>query len=215
MRILVVDDEKELLSLLLISLKNDFIVDTASEVDEAKAFLDAFSYQVAVLDRTFHGSDKAKELISYVKEKNPNCGVLLLSALVGVDDKVEGLFLGADDYLEKPFDIKELRARIAALARRYMPKSIDIENIKIELASKNVFKDGVLTQLSKNENALLFYLLSRKNQVASREEIMDAIYENPQDKLQNTVDELVARVRKKLCHSIIKTVKTRGFVIEI
>lgn len=215
MRILIADDEKELLSLLAISLKNDFIVDIASEADEAKSFLDAFSYQVAVFDRTFHGVDKAKELVAYAKEKNPNCAVLILSALSTVDDKVEGLFFGADDYLEKPFDIKELKARLIALARRFASKNIAIEDIEIDLSSKIVSKDGRPVSLSKNEHALLFYLLSRKNQIASREEIMDAIYENPQDKLQNTIDELVARVRKKLSPGLIKTVKTRGFTIEV
>ncbi len=215
MRILVADDEKELLSLIAISLKNDFIVDVASEADEAKSFLDAFSYQVAVFDRTFHGVDKAKELIAYAKEKNPNCAVLILSALATVDDKVEGLFFGADDYLEKPFDIKELKARLIALARRFAPKNIVIENIEIDPSLKIVLKDKHPVSLSKNEHALLFYLVSRKNQIASREEIMDAIYENPQDKLQNTIDELVARVRKKLSPRLIKTVKTRGFTIEV
>jgi len=215
MRILVADDEKELLSLLAISLKNDFIVDVASEADEAKSFLDAFSYQVAVFDRTFQGVDKAKELVAYAKEKNPNCAVLILSALSTVDDKVEGLFFGADDYLEKPFDIKELKARLIALARRFAPKNIAIEDIEIDPVSKIVLKDKRPVSLSKNEHALLFYLLSRKNQIASREEIMDAIYENPQDKLQNTIDELIARVRKKLSPGLIKTVKTRGFTIEV
>jgi two-component system OmpR family response regulator len=215
MRILIADDEKELLFLLSVSLKNDFFVDTASDADEAKACLDAFCYQVAVFDRTFHGVDMARELVAYSKKKNPNCGVLILSALGSVDDKVEGLFFGADDYLEKPFDTKELKARIIALARRYAVKSVKIDDIEIDISSKNVLKGGKSISLSKNEDALLFYLLSKNGQIASREEIMDAIYENPQDKMQNTIDELVARVRKKLSSNVIKTVKTRGFVIEI
>lgn len=215
MRILVVDDEKELLRLVGFSLQKEFIVDTASEVDEAISYLDAFSYQVVVFDRTFHGVDKAKELISYAKHKNRKCAVLLLSAMSSVDDKVEGFGYGADDYLEKPFDMKELKARIYALSRRFATKNIFFENIEIDMESKSVSKDKVQVNLSKNEHTLFFYLLSRKGDIASRDEIMDAIYENPQDITQNAVDELVARVRKKLSPMIIKTVKTRGYLIEI
>lgn len=91
MRILLADDEKELLELVSLSLQKDFIVDAVSDADEARAHLDAFSYQVAVFDRTFHGVDKARELITYAKRKNAKCAVLLLSALSSVDDKVEGL----------------------------------------------------------------------------------------------------------------------------
>lgn len=215
MRILVADDEKELLRLVGFSLQKEFIVDTASEVDEAISYLNAFSYQVVIFDRTFYGVDKAKELISYAKQKNQKCAVLLLSAMSSVDDKVEGFGYGADDYLEKPFDMKELKARIYALSRRFANKNISFENMEIDMESKSVFKDGVQISLSKNEHAILFYLLSRKGDVASRDEIMDAIYENPQDVTQNAIDELVARVRKKLSSVIIKTIKTRGYLIEI
>lgn len=72
------------------------------------------------------------------------------------------------------------------------------ENIEIDMELKNITKDGAQINLSKNEQALLFYLLSRMGDIASREEIMDAIYENPQDVTQNAIDELIARVRKKL-----------------
>lgn len=214
MRILIADDEKELLELLKMSLQGDWIVDTASEPDEARGYLDAFCYTVAILDRTFHGIDRAKELISYVKAKSPKTAVLVLSALGGVDDKVEGLEYGADDYLEKPFDIKELRARITALSRRFSVRKIIVEEIEIDLDSETLHRNGEPILLSKNEHALLFHLLAKAPQVVSREEILDALYDNPQNITSNAVDELVARVRKKLDPRVIKTVKTRGFVIE-
>lgn len=214
MRILIADDEKELLGLLRISLEGEWIVDTASEPDEAKAHLDAFAYTVAILDRTFHGIDRARELITYAKAKNPQTAILVLSALGGVDDKVEGLEYGADDYLEKPFDIKELRARITALSRRFSVQKIIVEGIEIDLEAEIITSGGEPVILSKNEHALFFYLLSRSPQVVSREEIMDALYENPQNITSNATDELVARVRKKVGTKVIKTVKTRGFVIE-
>lgn len=214
MRVLIVDDEQELLELLSLSLKDTFVVDTASTVEEAKSYMDSFCYQAAVFDRTFFGVDKAQELITYAKSKNPSCGVMALSAMSSVDDKVEGLEFGADDYLEKPFSVKELRARVGALCRRFSQNKIVLEGVEIDMESKNVSKDGLQIPLSKKESSLLFYLLFRRGRVVSREEIMDAIYENPQDVTQNAIDELVARVRKKLSSTLIKTIKTRGYTIE-
>lgn len=214
MRILIADDEKELLDLLKLSLEGDErIVDIASDAEEAKSYLDAYRYQVVILDRTFHGIDRARELIVYAKHKNPQQAILVLSALGTVDDKVKGLEYGADDYLEKPFDIKELRARIIALARRFSPKRLQIQGFDMDLIHQTLHKEGTEIILSKNEHALLFYLLNRES-VASREEIMDALYDNPQNITPNAIDELVARLRKKLHPSLIKTIKTRGYLIE-
>lgn len=213
MRILIADDEEELLELLKLSLQGEWIVDTVSSIDDAKAHMDGFSYQVVLLDRTFNGVDRVRELIRHAKQKKPQPSILVLSALGSVEEKVQGLEFGADDYLEKPFDIKELRARISALGRRFSPKTKQFEGIEIDLLNQHVVKEGVSITLSKNEHTLLFYLLSRGS-VATREEIMDALYDSPQNVTQNAIDELVARLRKKLHPSLIKTVKTRGYLIE-
>lgn len=215
MRILIADDEPELLELLKLSLQNgEWIIDKISDAEEAKNYLDAYTYQLFLVDRTFHGKDRVQELISYGKNKNPSMGILVLSALGSIDEKVQGLEFGADDYLEKPFDIKELRARITALSRRYAPKTLQLHGYEIDLLHKSLHKDGIEIVLSKNEHTLLFYLLNRAS-VASRDEIMDALYDNPQNITPNAIDELVARLRKKLHPSIIKTIKTRGYLIEI
>jgi DNA-binding response OmpR family regulator len=214
MRILIADDEIELLELLKLSLEgNGWIIDTASDIRDVKHHLNAFHYQVILFDRTFHGIDRAQELIQYAKTKNPQQAILLLSALSSIDDKVDGFEMGADDYLEKPFDIKELRARIVALSRRYTPTTLTLESYEIDPQSQIIRKEGIQISLSKNEHSLFFYLLSR-NAVASRDEIMDALYDNPQNITPNTIDELVARLRRKLSSTIIKTIKTRGYVIE-
>jgi len=214
MRILIADDEKELLELLRLSLERDWVVDTASDVDEVKGYLDAFTYSVVIVDRTFHGTDRAEELIRYTKRKNAQTAVLVLSALGDVDDKVEGFSYGADDYLEKPFDIKELRARITALSRRFAVYKREIEGIEIDIDSQMLAQNGQPIVLSKNEHTLFFYLLSKSPQIVSREEILDALYDNPQNVTSNAVDEIVARLRKKLNPKVIKTIKTRGYVIE-
>lgn len=215
MRILIADDEPELLELLKLSLQNEaWVIDTVGEVQEAKAYLDAYTYQIFLVDRTFHGKDCVHELITYGKDKNPSMGVLVLSALGSIDEKVQGLEYGADDYLEKPFDIKELRARLMALSRRYVPKVKIFEDVEIDTHSKKIKKGESEILLSSNEQKLFFYLLERES-IVSREEIMDAIYDNPQNITSNAIDELVGRIRRKLHPGIIKTIKTRGYLIAI
>jgi len=215
MRLLIADDEKELLELLKLSLDNkEWIIDTACDVKEAKSYLDAYHYQVFLVDRTFHGKDCVQELILYAKTKNSTLGILVLSALGSIDEKVQGLEYGADDYLEKPFDIKELRARLVALSRRFAPKIKIFRGIEVDPHHKMIRKEGVEILLSANEHKLFFYLLERAH-VASRDEIMDALYDNPQNITPNAIDELVGRLRRKLDPAIIKTVKTRGYVIEL
>jgi len=212
MRILIADDEPELLELLKLSLQNEeWIIDTVSDVNDAKTYLDAYSYQIFLVDRTFHGKDRVKELITYGRNKNSSMGILVLSALGSIDEKVQGLEYGADDYLEKPFDIKELRARLIALSRRYVPKVKNFEDIEIDTNSKQIKKAGNEILLSSTEQKLFFYLLEKGN-IASRDEIMDALYDNPQNITSNAIDELIGRIRRKLHPGIIKTIKTRGYL---
>ncbi len=215
MRILIADDEREFLELLKLSLESsEWIIDTAADAEEAKSYLDAHHYQAFLVDRTFKGHDRVRELIHYAKSKNTALGVLILSALGSIDEKVEGLEYGADDYLEKPFDIKELRARVGALLRRFAPTLRQFENLEIDPYYKTIRKEGQEILLSANEHKLFFYLLEHAR-VASREEIMDALYDNPHAITSNTIDELVGRLRRKLHPSLIKTIKTRGYVIEL
>jgi len=215
MRLLIADDEKEMLELLKLSLDNkEWIIDTACDVEEAKSYLDAYHYQVFLVDRTFHGKDRVQELIIYAKTKNNTLGILVLSALGSIDEKVQGLEYGADDYLEKPFDIKELRARLVALSRRFSPTIKIFRGIEIDPHHKTIRKEKSEILLSANEHKLFFYLLERAS-VVSRDEIMDALYDNPQNITPNAIDELVGRLRRKLDPAIIKTVKTRGYVIEL
>lgn len=215
MRILIADDEPELLELLKLSLQNEaWVIDTVGDVKDAKAYLDAYTYQIFLVDRTFHGKDCVQELITYGKDKNPSMGILVLSALGSIDEKVQGLEYGADDYLEKPFDIKELRARLMALSRRFVPKVKFFEDLEIDTQSKKIKKSGNEILLSSNEQKLFFYLLERES-IVSRDEIMDAIYDNPENITSNAIDELVGRIRRKLHPGIIKTIKTRGYLIAI
>lgn len=215
MRILLADDEVVLLELVQTSLENEgFKVDAVSQKDDIKAYLDSYIYQVLVLDRNFYGVDIMNEIIKYAKTKNPNMGILVISALSSVDDKVNGLLKGADDYLEKPFDNKELKARIYALQRRFVSNIYTFEDVNINLDTKSILKDSQIVTLSKNESSLLFLLLSKRGYIFSKNEIIDSLYIHPENILPNSIDELVSRIRKKVNPRIIRTIKTRGFIID-
>lgn len=214
-RILIADDEEILLELLRENLQFDgFNVDAVSTKDEIIYYLDSYSYAVLVLDRKFCGIDIMSDIIKYAKNKNPNMGILVISALCSVDDKVSGLLKGADDYLEKPFDNKELKARILALGRRFQSSEFIFEDTIINLETKQITRNDKQIMLSKNENTLLFLLLSKRGYVFSKNEIIDALYLHPENILSNSIDELISRLRKKINPKIIKTIKTRGFMID-
>ncbi len=215
MRILIADDEVVLLELMKENLQFDgFNIDTVNNKDEIINYLDSYSYQVLVLDRNFYGVDIMNDVIKYAKNKNPNMGILIISALCSVDDKVNGLLKGADDYLEKPFDNKELKARILALGRRFKSSEFIFEDTIINIETKQVIAKDKQIILSKNESALLFLLLSKRGYIFSKNEIIDSIYIHPENILPNSIDELISRIRKKINPKIIKTIKTRGFMID-
>lgn len=209
------DDEVVLLELIKDSLTMDgFNVDAVHTKEDIKDYLDSYTYQVLVLDRNFDGNDIMTEIIKYAKNKNPNMGVLVISAMSSVDDKVSGLLKGADDYLEKPFDNKELKARIYALSRRFYSNKYIFEDTQIDLETKQISINSEQITLTKNESALLFLLLSKRGYIFSKNEIIDQLYIHPESILPNSIDELISRIRKKINPKIIRTIKTRGFVID-
>lgn len=215
MRILIADDEVILLELVSDNLRAEgFKVDAVSTKEDIKFYLDAYTYQVMILDRNFCGVDIMSEIIKYAKNVNSNMRILVISAMSSVDDKVSGLIQGADDYLEKPFDNKELIARIYALNRRFSEEYYIFEDTQINLQTKQITIKNQPIILTNNESALLFLLLSRRGYVFSKNEIIDSLYMHPENVLPNSIDELVFRIRKKINPKIIRTLKTRGFVID-
>lgn len=214
MRILLIEDDHDLSELLQSILNKKYPLDYAKNMDEAMAHLQAYNYGIVLLDRNLEGVDIGLSLITMIKERNPQCGILVMSAYGNVEEKIEGLNLGADDYIEKPFDTNELLARINALSRRFAPTQFVFKEITIDLSTHHISnKEGVIT-LTKKEDALLFTLLGRLGHVISRDEIIDSIYEHPEDVASNTIDVMINSIRKKLDPDLIKTVKTRGYLIE-
>jgi two-component system OmpR family response regulator len=216
MRILMLEDDRALSSLVHAYLKKEFMVDCVYDTQEARAYIERYDYDVVLLDRNINGADVGLKLVETVKKKNSLSGVIILSAYGTVSEKIEGLNVGADDYLEKPFDNDELLARIYALARRHNSQSVvEIGGMACHLNTQAVTYEGKSIELSKKESALLFYLLQNKNRLFSSDELLDALYLHPEDLASSTIRVTIAHIRKKLPVDLIKTVKTRGYFIEI
>jgi len=216
MRILMLEDDRALSKLVSAFLAKEFRVDCVYDTTEAKAYVDRYDYDVALLDRNIDGVDIGLELVDKIKSKNPSTGVIVISAYGAVSDKIEGLNVGADDYLEKPFDFDELYARIYALSRRHNAQtSIEVEGMVCDVDSARVSYEGKNIDLSKKESDLFFYLLKNKNKLFSSDDLLDALYLHPEDVASSTIRVTIAHIRKKLPVDLIKTVKTRGYVIEL
>jgi len=212
----MLEDDRALGDLVSAYLSKEFRVDLVRNIQEAKAYIDRYDYDVALLDRNINGADLGLGLVQKIKNKNPSTGVIIISAYGMVTDKIEGLNVGADDYLEKPFDNDELFARIYALSRRHNAQTtIEIEGMVCDMNMASVVYEGKRIDLSKKESELLFYLLKNKNKLYSSDDLLDALYLHPENLAASTIRVTIAHIRKKLPVDLIKTVKTRGYIIEI
>jgi len=215
MRILMLEDNPQLSKLVTAYLSQHFVVDALATIDEASDYIDQFYYDVVLLDRDINGIDVGMSLIKKIKEKNSQTGVIVISAYDSIADKISGLNLGADDYLDKPFDNDELLARVFALARRNQKMTeIDLLGLQCDMSMKQLQYEGETVPLTRKESDLFFYLLKKQGAIVSKEELLDALYLNPQNISSNTIDVTIGHIRKKLPVKVIKTIKTRGYTIE-
>ena len=179
MKILIVEDEIELLESIVSFLKNeDFICEKASTFFDAEDKLVSFKYDVVVLDINLPDGTGI-DLLKMIKEQNPETGVLIVSARNSLDDKLEGLDLGADDYITKPFHLAELNSRINSLIRRRNfggSESIVFNEIEIDPTSKTVKIDNRAIELTKKEYNLLLYFISNNNKVVTKESIAEHLW---------------------------------------
>jgi len=215
MRILMLEDDTVLAELVGGYLSRHCRIDIVSDLNEALAYVDRFHYTVVLLDRNINGVDVGMSLIERVKQRSSGTGIIVISAYDSIADKIAGLNLGADDYLDKPFDNAELLARINALARRHqgLPQ-VEVGGLTCDTLGKSIRCGEAEIVLSRKESDLFFYLLQKQGQIVSKDELLDAVYVNPQNIASNTIDATIKNIRKKLPEGIIKTVKTRGYVIE-
>jgi len=214
-RILYLEDDIKLSQLVINYLENFYLVDHFSCLDDIDLYLDAYTYNIAILDRNINEVDIGLQGIKKIHAKNKETGIIVTSAYSTVDDKIKGLKLGADDYIEKPFDVRELTARIDVLLRRNTYDTIEYHGMKFDTQSQQIYYEGKMILLSQKENDLLFHLLVNANKLFTAQELIYALYRHPDDILPNTIAVTIGKIRKKLPLDIIKTFKTRGYMIEL
>lgn len=219
MKILIIDDNQEILfGLEKLLTKSNFKTYTASNLKEAKKTLEQYEYDLIILDWMLPDGSGV-DFLAQMRKEFYTTSVLLLSSKQDIEDKVEALDSGADDYLSKPFSNIELLARIRALLRRessYKKSLIEIKNLKVDLASYQVTVDNKPIELTKKEFELLELLVLNQHVVLTRYQINDHINHDFNSlKSSNLVDVHIKNLRKKLglASTLIETVRGVGFRI--
>lgn len=220
MKILIIEDEQALLTELKQFLEEqDFLCETAATYSDAEDKLAFYEYDAIVLDITLPGGS-GLDLLRKLKKENPETGVLIISARDSLDDKLQGLDLGADDYITKPFHFAELNARIHALLRRRNfqgRETMDFHEISVDIQARQVHVNGQPVELTRKEYALLIYFLINKNRVLSKQAIAEHLWGDHYD-LADRLEFIYVHInnlRKKLQASgspdYIKTIYGMGY----
>ncbi|RYY27725.1 MAG: response regulator transcription factor [Chitinophagaceae bacterium] len=220
MKILIIEDEKAISDSISDYLESEqFFCERASNYKEALHKLSTSSYACILLDIGLPGGS-GLGLIEYLKNEGRTDGILIITAKNSLDDKVNGLNDGADDYLTKPFHLAELAARVMAIIRRKAfdgKNTITCNNLLIDLKKKTASVNDRLVDLTKKEYDLLLYFLSNKNKVISKNAIAEHLWGNNTD-LVNNYDFLythIKNMRKKLiwagCEDYVRSVYGMGY----
>jgi two-component system copper resistance phosphate regulon response regulator CusR len=217
-RVLVIEDDEEIADFISRGLREEgFLVEVAAEGLSGWHDLKSAPWDVVVLDWWLPGQD-GMTLLQRFRQVNQTTPVLFLTARDAVEQRVQGLNAGADDYLCKPFDFAELVARVQALLRR-RPGSIgtrlEYQDVAIDLKTQRVERAGRPLDLTAKEKALLLFFLRHPGEVLSRTRIYEHVWQEAFDGLSNTLEVHVMELRRKLeAHGprLIHTVRGRGYV---
>jgi len=221
-RVLVVEDERKIAAVLAEALTADhYDVVLAANGEDGFFRASAEAFDLVVLDVMLPGRS-GFEILKTLRERRIRTPVLMLTARDGVDDRVAGLDLGADDYLVKPFAVPELLARIRALLRRGRPSDalrLKAADLEIDLVSRRAMRGERTLELTVREFELLEYLLRHHGHLVSREMLAHEVWKEPRraTPLDNVIDVQMTRLRKKVDAQggprLIHTVRGVGFVL--
>jgi len=203
MKVLIIEDEEEMLQNMKQTLEKEcYLVETATDYDSAFLKIGVYEYDCILLDISLPGKN-GLEILKELKKRRISDGVIIVSAKNSLDDKLEGLHLGADDYLPKPFHMAELNARIKAIFRRRNLKGntfIQIENLKIDIEDRIAFIEGEELLLNRKEFDILFYLTSNRNRLVNKTALAEHVWGDHIDQTDSFdfIYSQIKNLRKKL-----------------
>lgn len=220
MKLLIIEDEKELSDSIVSYLgKEDYLCEQAFTFDEAMMKVGIYDYDCILLDLMLPGGN-GLDILHRIKQRKPEAGVIIVSAKGSLDDKIEGLKIGADDYLAKPFHLSELSMRIFALLRRKnftASNILESGDVKIDLLDKKVTTGGRELDLTKSEYELLLLLIKNHNRVVSKSAIAEHLSGDMADMFDDFnfiyahIKNLKAKLAEAGCTGCIKTYYGTGY----
>jgi len=202
MKVLVIEDEVELREILKDSLvKEDYIVETASDFRSALDKVSVYDYDCILLDIMLPGGS-GLQVLDLLKKEGKSDNVIIISAKDSLDDKLKGLELGADDYLTKPFHIAELNARIKAVLRRKQrdgKNTLEMGNLVLDLNERSLSINGESVPLNRKEFDILNYFLLNKNRLVSKNALAEHVWGDNTDQADNLdfIYSQIKNLRKK------------------
>ena len=218
MKILIVEDDENILSLLKRGFQEEeYVIDSADDGEDGEYLAISNVYDIIILDWMLPNKSGI-EILSSIREKNIKTPVIMLTARTEIDDKVQGLDYGADDYMSKPFSFKELLARVKALYRRsisVVSNKIEIKDIIINIDAKTISKDNKELELAQKEYELLLFLTKNKNKIVSNAMIEEQLWNNEEYINSNVIQVTIYNLRKKLGKEFIKSSRGLGYKIEV
>lgn len=220
MRILLVEDTADVAEAIIASMTRiGHVVDWEAHGGRAADKVVAPHYDLLILDVMLPGMD-GFALLKKVRAKHLQTRVLMLTACAEIEERVTALDLGADDYLVKPFDYRELEARIRVLWRRGSNEQSDLltcANLTIDRNTRGVTLDGLPLELTRREVMLLEIIAARPGRIFGKDELMDKLFTIDDNPNANTVEQYIARLRKKLgaAHFEIRTLRGLGYQLSL
>lgn len=203
MKILLIEDEKDLADSVISYFNPEgYIIDKASTYAMGEEKINTNEYDCALVDLMLPGGD-GMNLVKLLKKANPQCGIIIVSAKESLDDKVNGLNYGADDYITKPFHLAELNARLKSLLRRKLYEGnnrIIINELQIEVEKRELYINEIAVELTRREFDLLMFFISNKERALTKEAITEHVWGDNSSAFDNMdfIYTHIKNLRKKL-----------------